>query len=745
MKRHIKNSIIATWCISFFFEIILVAGSNLMFINSFSARLEEQNHKYNSYVFETFSKNICDSILEVNYLFSDYINSAEIISLIKHSTSDELYKDTRIYDIITTFKRLCESKRILPLIYSEDSDIIISDMGIMQSREYYDLRVSDEDISYDIWLRHICANKNESAYYVSSYMVDGVKNDIVVWKIAYKDGIYFSAAAVKDEFLNGTENNKVFENYNFAIYNQTGNLILKEVKNDKVNFPNRVSELKNYDNSEYSVYKRRIDVRNVHWNVVVITPNDIYWLEFSDYLKSVAALLVIVFILNFILIFCLFKANYYPIKDINSRLGINRNISYDKIRHRLSDILEGYRHTNEQVEKNNDVIYELKLAMLFYNKNLTDELKEAIKKKSKYKNYAILQFFIRDILSFMPDENDIDRKYYYLKYIINNIYTELFAAQNIQVAVTESQNNIICLINIDEASCENAALTDEVAVKGINVINPEFNIELMYALSDIYEGTDNILKAYEQSCEIMDRRLIFGKNAGDGEKQNAPFEIIEAFSGEYTQKFSNCINNGDANGAVKISGEFFDEISKREVPVRYIMLIIHDLVSIILKAASNANIEDDYIIENGMGILQFISSKKSIDEIREKTESLLRYLCEKILSKRLETDKLNRNNKRIMEIVNYLNENYTNPEMNISTVAYAFNLTPYYTSKIFKEATNMNMLDYINKLRIEKADELLKNDDYTVNEIAEMVGFNHSSSFYRVYKKVKGTLPGRHK
>lgn len=72
-------------------------------------------------------------------------------------------------------------------------------------------------------------------------------------------------------------------------------------------------------------------------------------------------------------------------------------------------------------------------------------------------------------------------------------------------------------------------------------------------------------------------------------------------------------------------------------------------------------------------------------------------------------------------------------------------MTPAYMSRLFKERTGYGLLDYINKVRIEKAKVLLNENSYSIQEIALKVGFVNSNTFIRSFKKAEGITPGSYK
>lgn len=80
-------------------------------------------------------------------------------------------------------------------------------------------------------------------------------------------------------------------------------------------------------------------------------------------------------------------------------------------------------------------------------------------------------------------------------------------------------------------------------------------------------------------------------------------------------------------------------------------------------------------------------------------------------------------------------------DFSLGDVARAVHASTFYLCKMFKKATGVNFTDYVSRLRIEKARNLLLNPNLRVSEIAYEVGFQSLTHFNRVFKNVLGQSP----
>ena len=83
--------------------------------------------------------------------------------------------------------------------------------------------------------------------------------------------------------------------------------------------------------------------------------------------------------------------------------------------------------------------------------------------------------------------------------------------------------------------------------------------------------------------------------------------------------------------------------------------------------------------------------------------------------------------------------------LSLGQVAKAVNSSPFYFCKLFKKATGLNFTDYLSRIRIERARNLLLNPNLRVSEIAFEVGFQSLTHFNRVFKHTVGLSPTRYR
>lgn len=92
----------------------------------------------------------------------------------------------------------------------------------------------------------------------------------------------------------------------------------------------------------------------------------------------------------------------------------------------------------------------------------------------------------------------------------------------------------------------------------------------------------------------------------------------------------------------------------------------------------------------------------------------------------------------LSKTLEFIKENLGNQNLSLQTAADYAGVSRNYFSKIFKEAIGVNFIEYVTRLRVEKARNLYIHTDLKIYEIAEKVGYSDWHYLYSVYKKVLG-------
>ncbi len=139
-------------------------------------------------------------------------------------------------------------------------------------------------------------------------------------------------------------------------------------------------------------------------------------------------------------------------------------------------------------------------------------------------------------------------------------------------------------------------------------------------------------------------------------------------------------------------------------------------------------------------ILSLLAKKKDYEAISQK-------LSTKVDLPTLSDDSLQELMQRIDELMREA-EPFTDTDLTIVDLAQKLDIHPKRISTAINVICHQNFNAYVNRFRIQKAENLLENDEYThlsVEGIGNEVGFHSKSAFYSAFKKFTGTTPSKYK
>lgn len=93
------------------------------------------------------------------------------------------------------------------------------------------------------------------------------------------------------------------------------------------------------------------------------------------------------------------------------------------------------------------------------------------------------------------------------------------------------------------------------------------------------------------------------------------------------------------------------------------------------------------------------------------------------------------------QLVEYVQEHYSDYDISLKTLGEMFSMSVSAISRSFKAAMKINFYDYLCRIRMEKAKELLINENISLSEIATMVGYDNPVSFRRAFVRYTGITP----
>ncbi|MCF0133739.1 MAG: response regulator [Blautia sp.] len=209
----------------------------------------------------------------------------------------------------------------------------------------------------------------------------------------------------------------------------------------------------------------------------------------------------------------------------------------------------------------------------------------------------------------------------------------------------------------------------------------------------------------------------------------------EAFPKELEENIYRLVMAGDVKGMKQEVIRFFEwMLSNYPEDVNSIRLKI---LEFILKAEKDAfDIGAiDYGFEDRKNYLSEILCLNDYDGLRRWFVEKMTYVCMQVYNKQ------EKQSESVVEkAMTYIKNNFGG-DISLDDVSKEVNVSPYYFSKLFKKEAGENFIEYLTKLRIEQAKEMLMNPEISIKEIGMSCGYADPNYFSRIFKKQTDMTP----
>lgn len=259
--------------------------------------------------------------------------------------------------------------------------------------------------------------------------------------------------------------------------------------------------------------------------------------------------------------------------------------------------------------------------------------------------------------------------------------------------------------------------------------NSEINTS--YIIGQTQTQLKDIKDSYDEMQKNMFMSICYGPGSILTEIQEVdpvefPTNTISALIGS--------INTCDTEKVTKLLNQIFEDFQGKVSPLIpiYLLQIALNVISHITSFDSNQTLFDY------QDILNKITEASSLSDAR----TVLSQLCFDACSYLVSFQNKSKSKQDIeQKMIDYLNENYSNPNLSLTYISNIFGYSPKYLGRIFKNYTNTFFTQYLTTLRMEKARDLILNTDLPIADIFESVGVTTLQHFYRLFKKQFGNSP----
>jgi two-component system response regulator YesN len=321
------------------------------------------------------------------------------------------------------------------------------------------------------------------------------------------------------------------------------------------------------------------------------------------------------------------------------------------------------------------------------------------------------------------------------KYGLKNIVEETLSASR-KCAAFEYQDDIISIINTEEWT-ETEALMPCIEIVQHN-IKKYLGFSVSIGIGSFDKDIGHLKTSYREAMRALDLKVFIGTEQIVDYKETVDDDpIFTSYPLSQERAILQAVMNGDHTAILTKLNEFNEALKPESTSKEHVLKSTLALVFALYRFCIEKNINTDEVFGQNLAGLTHIVEHSSMDYIVQSLSDTLIRVNEQLNAKK-------NNNKMFQSILEYIRQNF-HKDINRETVAREVFITPGYLSLLFKQELKSNFLDYLHKIRIDKACEQLNNRSLKISDIAHDVGYNDEKYFFQVFKKYVGMTPTQYR
>ncbi|MGB8454158.1 MAG: helix-turn-helix domain-containing protein [Anaerocolumna sp.] len=646
-------------------------------------------------------------------------------------------------------------------LYINGPDLVYDGNSIIYGQEdYYNQRVSYTGMTYGEFKKQVLdqyhnrdvigntemVNKKE---YVKEYNFKKKKGILYMVSLPYldnfkQDNLATLVVLISDSILNALDYIPVGD-YGCAFIENGNQNIIYGTYGDKFTYPEEDLTFLNSKGSYYKNLNGQLSLITYTkssyngWCYVSISPIDEIMGSISYIKHLFYGIMVIVFITGLLLCIIFSRRNSLPLEDVLYALQEKDGSEIASFSALGGEIHHMITH-NEEMAK---AIAEQKIKMVraFYEKLLNGSFnkEDEIFVNAKYLELDLMaDMYAFILLSFGTAESNLEEETFSDKNLVQ-LFTEHLALPQMQFQTYThviSFEKLGVLIFFSETDAEkNKAMLQAEFNKRLLQMREKFSEEIRCCCGNLYSNVSDIPLSYNEAVMAMEHIINQSPNCTVNFYEDIDAEPSYYFYPSVIEmKLKSLVNAGNTQGMELLLDYIFTEnLTKRKLSKSTLVKMFMDMQTGVIRLLqeSKLNIHIHGLFKVNMNNLNI---ENECTRIREAYHQIIHAIkCKPTDSHLFE------------EMLRYINTNYNNNLLSVSMIAQNFHMSESYFSQYFKKYVDQTFSKYLETLRINRACELIKHTDATIEEVSEMVGYTSSLSFRRAFKKVIGMPPSSYR
>ena len=398
--------------------------------------------------------------------------------------------------------------------------------------------------------------------------------------------------------------------------------------------------------------------------------------------------------------------------------------------------MESLAQTSQDYHKNADVIRSKALETLV---NCTRDVQVSLTELKKLgicfdcPSYRVAVFDMDTYSELYQVDMHKQQESALMSFVLFNVSNEIVTRENAGVSYQEGSNRV-CIIFAGNRSREFSEQIHRICREIRQKVKEVIGIETSIGIGKWVRSPQELIYSYKDADKAISYRYLLGGNLlFDMEEKKTDnsinlIRILEVLTDE--------IKAGNRQKVVETMDQIEEEIKGAMVEKSYACIYLQQVIRAIGNTCQSLSDDPEKIIVQREKLLKAVTQEKTFDRAAALVKEYAKDVFESLQDLNSSSGQ-----KQGMLALDYIQNNYMDPDLNLNSICSYLNISTSYFSTIFKEMTGETFIEVLTRTRMEKAKELLETTTMKNYEIAEKVGFSDPHYFGIAFKKITGKTP----
>ena len=280
----------------------------------------------------------------------------------------------------------------------------------------------------------------------------------------------------------------------------------------------------------------------------------------------------------------------------------------------------------------------------------------------------------------------------------------------------------------------------------LDLVNGYPKVEYFGGIGNVVHRIGDIQSSYKEAARAFSSRFFLDANQitdsaeivrvqpESDDKIDVSKMLSKKREHELVERF---LKNGTVEETDSFLDELFQSIGEQNCKsLLYRQYVVMDLFFCASDFLNNLEIDTESLPEECRDINQIVEKAGNAESLRHQIGILFKETMQ------LRDNHSKKKYSKLLEDAKaFIDENYKHDEMSLNTVAAQVNISPSYFSTIFSSEMGQTFVEYLTRVRLDKAKELLMCSNMRTAEIGYEVGYKDSHYFSYIFKKTVGCSP----